>query len=233
MFSVAKPALALLLAVSAFAAAAELKPASAIYTVIRDGKAIGDAKYTLSENPDGTWALRSEMHGTSGMARLVGLDVREESTFRWNAGRIESLRYDYRQEATFKNTNKRIEFDHGAGRAHSRDGKAAFDYAIPPDALDRTNLTLVLGAAAANGRHDLTVPVAGRDHVEPQHFALKAEETIQVPAGSFKSVRYERDDMPGKARSWYAPASGLLPLRFEKAQGDGSVIALELKQKQG
>ena len=227
-----KLALGLLLSLSTFATqAADLKPASAVYTVVRDGKPIGDANYTLSANPDGTWTLRSEMQGTSGTARLVGLNIREESTFRWNGGKIESIRYDYKQEATFKSSIKRIDFDQAAKQAHSRDGKATFDYAIPPDALDRTNLTLVLGAAAATGRHDLTLPVAGRDHVESQHFVVKGEETIQIPAGSFKTVRYERDDMPGKARSWYSPSTGILPLRFEKAQGDGSVIALELKQR--
>ncbi len=227
-----KLALAFLFAFSACAAqAADLKPASAVYTVVRDGKPIGDANYTLSSNPDGTWTLRSEMQGTSGTARLVGLNIREESTFRWNGGKVESIRYDYKQEATFKSSVKRIDFDHAAKQAHSRDGKSNFDYAIPANALDRTNLTLVLGAAAASGQRDLTVPVAGRDHVESQHFAVKGEETIEIPAGSFKTVRYERDDMPGKARSWYAPSAGILPLRFEKAQGDGSVIALELKQR--
>lgn len=227
-----KSAFAFFLAAGAVAAhASDLKPASAVYTVIRDGKEIGDATYTLAANPDGTWTLRSQMHGTSGMARLVGLDVREESTFRWNGGKVESIRYDYKQEATFKNSSKRIDFDHAAQQAHSRDGKATFDYAIPADALDRTNLTLVLGAAAASGQRNLTLPVAGRDHVEPQHFVVKGEEALQVPAGNFKTLRYERDDMPGKARSWYAPSTGILPLRFEKAQGDGSVIALELKQR--
>jgi hypothetical protein len=228
-----KFAFGFLLAVSSFSAthAADLKPASAVYTVSRDGKTIGDANYTLSANPDGTWTLRSEMRGTSGTARLIGLNVHEESTFRWNGGKIESIRYDYKQDATFKSSIKSIDFDRTAKQAHSRDGKATFDYVIPPDALDRTNLTLVLGAAAASGQHELTLPVAGRDHIESQHFAVKGEETIQVPAGSFKTVRFERDDMPGKARSWYAPSTGILPLRFEKAQGDGSVIALELKQR--
>ncbi|MBS0590508.1 MAG: DUF3108 domain-containing protein [Proteobacteria bacterium] len=225
-------AFGIFLATATFAAhAADLAPANATYSVVRDGKVIGDAKYSLAANADGTWTLRSEMHGTSGVARLVGLDVREESTFRWNGGKVESLRYDYRQQATFKNTIKHIDFDRAGKQAHSRDGKSAFDYAIPADALDRTNLTLVLGAAAANGQRDLTLPVAGRDHLEPQHFLVKGEETISVPAGSFKTWRYERDDMPGKARSWYSPATGLLPVRFEKAQGDGSVIALELKQR--
>lgn len=227
-----KFAIGFLLALSTVAAhAADLKATSAVYTVIRDGKAIGDASYTLSANPDGSWTLRSEMKGTSGTARLVGLNIHEESTFRWNGGKVQSLRYDFKQDATFKSSVKHIDFDHAAKQAHSRDGKSNSDYAIPADALDRTNLTLVLGAAAASGKRDLTLPVAGRDHIESQHFAVKGEETIQVPAGSFKTLRYERDDMPGKARSWYSPATGVLPIRFEKAQGDGSVIALELKER--
>ena len=58
------------------AQAAPLKPMSATYTVVRDGKPIGDATYALVANPDGTWTLRSQTHGSAGMARLLGLESR-------------------------------------------------------------------------------------------------------------------------------------------------------------
>lgn len=210
--------------------ASELKPTTASYTVTRDGKAVGDSTYTLAANADGTWTLRSQTHGTSGMARLAGLDVREESTFNWRNDRAVGLRYDYRQDATFKHSAQTIDFDHAAKQARVKDSKGNFDYAIPDGAMDRSSLYLVLGHAAASGVKDVTVPVAGRDHVEQQHFSARAEESIDVPAGKFKAIAFERVDMAGKARSWYSPSS-LLPLRIEKAQGDGSVIVLELKQK--
>lgn len=210
-------------------AAASLHPMSATYSVVRDGKAVGDATYTLASNPDGTWTLRSETHGTAGMARLAGLDVREESTFRWQDGRIEGISYDYRQDATFKHKSRRIDFD---GReAHVSEGKEHFDYPVPQGAMDRSSVALALGQTLAAGKRETTLPVAVRDHVEQQHFVVAGEETISVPAGSFKAARFERVDVPGKARSWYAPNVTTLPLRVEQTQNDGSVIVLELKPR--
>lgn len=220
----------LLCTLSAGASAAGLKPMTAAYSVTRDGKNVGDSTYALSSNPDGSWTLRSQTHGTSGMARLAGLDVREESTFDWRGDSAAGLRYDYRQDATFKHSAQTIDFDRAAKQAHVRDSKGNFDYAIPDGAMDRSSLYVVLGHAAANGVHDITLPVAGRDHVEQQHFRANGEETVDVPAGKFKAIVFERIDMPGKGRSWYSPTS-LLPLRIEKTQGDGSVIVLELKQR--
>jgi len=219
----------LLLVSSLGVQAAELKPMTVAYSVMRDGKAVGEASYSLAANADGTWTLRSQTHGTAGMARLAGLDVREESVFDWRSDHAVGLRYDYRQDATFKHSAQTIEFDRAAKHARVKDSKGNFDYPIPDGAMDRASLYLVLGHAAANGVKDVTVAVAGRDHLEQQHFVAHGEETIEIPAGKFKAVAFERVDMPGKARSWYSPSS-LLPLRIEKTQGDGSTILLELKR---
>ena len=222
------PLAAASLGVAAHAAA--LKPVTATYTVVRDGKPVGDSTYSLAANPDGSWTLRSETHGTSGMARLAGLDVREESTFNWRNDSAAGIRYDYRQDATFKHSSQTIDFDQAGGHARVKDNKGQFEYAIPQGAMDRASLYLVLGHAAATGNRDLTVAVAGRDHVEQQHFVAQAEEDISVPAGKFKATAFERVDMRGKARTWYSTAS-TLPLRIEKTQGDGSTIVLELKSR--
>jgi hypothetical protein len=209
--------------------AANLHPMSATYNVLRDGKAVGDAIYTLQSNSDGTWTLRSETHGTAGMARLAGLDVREESTFRWQDGRIDGVSYDYRQDAAFKHKSRRIDFDGRA--AHVSEGKDHFDYPVQPGTMDRSSVALALGQTLADGKREATLPVAVRDRVEQQHFVVAGEETITVPAGSFKAARFERTDQPGKARSWYATNVTTLPVRVEQKQGDGSMIVLELKQK--
>ncbi len=210
-------------------AASSLHPMNATYSVLRDGKAVGDATYALQNNSDGTWTLRSETHGTAGMARLAGLDVREESTFRWQDGRIDGVSYDYRQDAAFKHKTRRIDFDRG--EAHVQEGKEHHDYSVPPGTMDRSSVALMLGQTLAAGHREATLPVAVRDRVEQQRFVVAGEETITVPAGSFKAARFERTDMPGKARSWYATNVTTLPLRVEQTQGDGSVIVLELKQR--
>ena len=209
--------------------AANLQPMSATYSVMRDGKPIGDANYSLAANPDGTWTLHSQTRGSAGMARLLGLDVREESTFRWADGKPQGLHYDYKQDAAIKSKRREIDFDWRTAQARVRDNGKSFTYAIPQGTIDRSTVAVALGQAVAAGAHDAALPVAAKDHVEQQTFATRGEEKISVPAGSFNAVRVERTDVSGKARSWYAPSVTALPLRVEQLQGDGSMIVMELK----
>ncbi|MFT3792626.1 MAG: DUF3108 domain-containing protein [Rudaea sp.] len=209
--------------------AEELKPANAVYTVTRDGSAIGDSNFSLKQNGDGTWTLVSETKGTSGKARLLGIDVREESVFRWNGGKPQSVVYDYRQSSMIKSRTRHIEFDAGARQAHSQENKDRFTYPTPPGTTDRGALQLLLAAAVVDGAHEISVPVAVRDRVEQQRYVVANRETVQVPAGSFAATRVERGD--GKAVNWYAPSVGLLPVKVQQISGDGSTVVLELKQK--
>ena len=219
-----------LLACAGIAGARNLQPMSATYSVARDGKPIGDANYTLVANPDGTWTLRSQTHGSAGMAKLLGLDVREESTFRWSDGRPQGLHYDYKQDAAIKSKRREIDFDWNANEARVRDNGKNFAYAIPRGTIDRSTVAVALGQAVAAGAREAMLPVAAKDHVEQQTFAARGEEKINVPAGSFDAVRVERTDAAGKARSWYAPTVTTLPIRVEQTQGDGSMIVMELRK---
>lgn len=211
-------------------AASELKPQHAVYAVMRNGKAVGDANYSLGRNPDGSWTLQSVTKGSAGMAKLFGLDVREESTFRWDDGAPQGVRYDYRQDAAIKHRQRTIEFDWRAREAHVSDNGKQFRYAIEPGTIDRSTVAVQIGLLLAAGAHDATLSVAQKDHLEQQRFEARGEETIDVPAGSFKALRMERTDASGKARSWYAPGVSTLPLRVEQVQGDGSTIVMELKR---
>lgn len=225
-----KIALGFLLVLTAGAAqATELKQANAVYTVTRDGSAIGDSNFSLKQNSDGTWTLTSETKGTSGKARLLGIDVREESVFRWNGGKPQSVVYDYHQNSMIKSRTRHIEFDAAAQQAHSQENKDRFTYATPPGTTDRSTLQLLLAAAVAEGKNEITAPVAVRDRAEEQRYTVAKNETVQVPAGSFSATRVERTD--GKAINWYAANVGLLPVKVQQISGDGSTVVLELKQK--
>ena len=210
-------------------AAPTLKPEHAAYSVLRDGKAIGEASYTLSANPDGSFVLRSETRGSAGMAKLLGLDVREESVFNVHDRTLQGLRYDYRQDAAIKHKQRHMDFDWPAGLVRVRDNGKNFQYAVVPGCIDRSAVAVALGLAVADGAKAITLPVAVRDRVEQQHYAVRGEEKIQLAQGSFITIVVERTDTKGKAKSWYAPSLGVLPVRVQQQQRDGSVILMERK----
>jgi hypothetical protein len=221
--------IASLLALSASAFAdATLKPETATYTVTRDGKAIGTATYSLAANADGTWTLHSETRGTGGMAKLLGLDVREDSVFGLRDGKLQGLRYDNRQDAAIKHKRRSIDFDANAGQIHVRDNGKDFQYALVDGAIDRSAVAVALGLALADGATSATLPVAVKDRVEMQRYTVHGGAVINLPDGRHEATEIDRADAPGKVmKSWYA--QDLLPVRVEQPQHDGKAIVMERK----
>lgn len=218
-----------LLAAPALVFGAALKPEQANYAVSRNGKVIGTAAYSLGANADGTWTLHSETRGTGGMAKLLGLDVREDSTFALRDGRLQGLHYAYAQDAAIRHKRRRIDFDWNAQQIRVRDSGKDFRYATQPGAIDRSSVAVALGLALADGAKSVTLPVAVRDRVQMQQYAVRGGSVIDLPGGRHAATEIDRTDAPGKAKSWYAPGAGALPLRVEQVQHDGSIIVMERK----
>lgn len=216
--------LALLLPLAATAAP---KPFAATYHVSRNGKPVGETTMTLLERGDGTWTLTSQTKGTAGMARMLGLDVKEESQFRWKDGKPEGVAYDFRQDATFKSKERHTDFDWKEGEVRVVDNKEQFRYAIKPGTMDRHSVGVALVQALSGEAKETTLTVATKDHLESQRFTVAANEDVSVPAGKYAAKRVDRVDMANKGRSWVA-AEVPAPVKVEQVQGDGGTIVMEL-----
>jgi len=204
-----------------------LKPFVAVYDVKRGGKVIGQATMTLRPAGEQQWTLLTETRGTAGMAKLLGLDVREESQFRVDGDdRLQSISYSYRQDATLKSKQRRIEFDWAAKEARVTEKDELFRYAVQPGTIDRHVVVIALGRGQS--RAENLIPVASKEAVEQQQFQRHDAESVDVPAGRFPAVRFERTDKPGKGSSWYTP-SLIAPLQIEQVQKDGNNIVMQLK----
>lgn len=209
------------------AASEPLKPFVASYDVKRGGKVIGEATMTLSDNGDRQWTLVTETRGTAGMARLLGLDVREASEFvvdRQSA--LQSTNYRYKQDATLRSKQRRIEFDWQANEARVTDKDELFRYSLQAGSIDRQVVAVALGRSQRLENN--TFPVAAKEGIENQRFERRETRSLNLPAGRYDATRFERTDKPNKGSSWYAP--GLLaPLQIEQLQKDGNTIVMELK----
>ncbi|HEX7112879.1 MAG TPA: DUF3108 domain-containing protein [Mizugakiibacter sp.] len=211
--------------VAATAAAAPLPAFTARYQVERDGAAIGEATVSLRTDGDGRWVYRTETKGTNGLAALLGLSALEVSTLRWSAdGRPQSLDYRYDQQGGFKQRSRTAHFDWQAGRIAVQEGKGRWDYATAPGAVDRHAATLAIAAALRTGAKQIAVPVAVKDRIEVQHFAVAGSEPVQVPAGSFTAERVERRDDGKTVHSWYVPKR--FPVPVEVGGNDGITLKL-------
>jgi hypothetical protein len=210
-------------------------PFSAEYVASRNGEAVGRTTLALSDNGDGTFTLRSDTRGTSGLAKLAGIHVVETSHFRWRDGRPEAIDYDYRQESALKDRTRHAEF--ASGEARVEEGGKTFRYAIVPGLVDRHAVTLAIANDLRRGATAFDYKVAVKDRVEDMRYERVGEESVEVPAGTFEATLMRRVGEPGSdrkrvARSWFAEKLGWLPVEIEQTdKKDTITLKLEAVPK--
>ena len=225
---------AALLAFAAPALAAEaIKPFHAEYATLRNGDEVGRTMLDFGDNGDGSWTLRSETRGTSGLAKLAGIHIVETSRFRWKDGHPEALVYDYRQEGAFKERTRHADFDWDAREVRVSEGGKTFRYPIADGIIDRQAVTLALAADLVRNADAFDYEVAVKDRIEPIRYLRGAVETLKVPAGEYKAQLMQRDGEPGTdrkrvARSWFAESLGWLPVQIEQTEKKGDTVTLRL-----
>lgn len=226
-------ALAVCASAPAFAADSTIKPFHADYATLRNGSDVGRTTLDLADNGDGSWTLRSETRGTSGLAKIAGIHIVETSRFRWKDGRPEALAYDYKQEGAFKQRTRHADFDWKAGKVRVNEGGEDFGYATAPGLIDRQSVTLALASDLMRGASTFDYKVAVKDRIEDMRYTRGASETLTVPAGEFKATLMQRDGEPGAdrkrvARSWFAGSIGWLPVQIEQTEKKGDTVTLKL-----
>jgi hypothetical protein len=216
---------------AAIADDAPLAPFHAEYDALRNGDALGKTTLELSDNRDGTWTLRSETRGTSGLAKLAGIHIVETSRFRWHEGRPEAIEYSYKQDSAIKNRTRHASFANG--EVAVEEGGQTFRYAIVPGLIDRHAVTLAIATDLKRNAQAFDYKVAVKDHVEDMRYERGGNETLDVPAGKFETVLMRRVGEPGSdrkrvARSWFSEKLGWLPVEIEQSEKKGDTITLKL-----
>jgi len=215
----------------ALADEAPLAPFRAEYDALRNGDALGKTTLELSDNRDGTWTLRSETRGTSGLAKLAGIHIVETSRFRWHDGRPEAIEYSYKQDSAIKNRTRHASFANG--EVEVEEGGQTFRYAIVPGLIDRHAVTLAIATDLKRNVQAFDYKVAVKDRVEDMRYERGGNETLDVPAGKFDTVLMRRVGEPGTdrkrvARSWFSEKLGWLPVEIEQSEKKGDTITLKL-----
>ncbi|HEX6612585.1 MAG TPA: DUF3108 domain-containing protein [Rhodanobacteraceae bacterium] len=217
-------AAALLLTAGAFAA--PLPAFTAHYQLLKDGSPIGEATMTLSHSGEHAWTFVTDSKGTSGLAAMLGINAKETSSFRWKGDLPQGLSYDYSMDAAFKHKQRNVRFD-WAGNTITVNDKGEHRFAAQPGALERHTVVLAIAAGLKDGKHRFELPVAVRDRIQTQQFAVKGTGPVSVPAGSYPdAVQVVRTD-GGAFEGWFVP--GKLPVPVEVSQHDNGDFTMKLE----
>lgn len=215
---------AFLLLFAGSALAAPLPAFVARYQLSKDGAPIGEATMTLQSSGGNAWTFTTASKGTEGLAALMSANIQETSRFRWKDSSPEGLAYDYAMDAAIKHKERHVRFDWSANTI-SVDDEGQHRFAAQPGAMERHTAILAIAAGLRDGKREFDLPVAVRDHVEVQHYAVQGKQRVQVPVGDFDATHVVRKGSGG-FEAWFASK---YPVPVQVAQNDGGELMMKLE----
>jgi len=221
-------AFAVALACGAVAAAEPKLPELQLrYAAVWSGMNLGEIVVTLKpEGGPDCYRYESRTHPV-GLVRMFYGKPRETSDFCVSGGNVVPKRFSYDARDGFT-----LDFDPASGKVKDGTGRVRD---IPASAQDRFGLqqAVRLWVIANESREDpgsVEFAMVDEDRVRVYRFAITARERIEIPAGTFDTVKVERVDSPKRiSRYWIAPERGWMPIKVESGK-DGKVqLRMELK----
>lgn len=224
-------ALAWLLALAAGAALASPLPDFEVqYSLRYEDVRVGEAVYRLARQGDSyLYESRSRPVGIAAWFRKDR--VQEHSQWVWHEERIRPLQYLYRRTGGRSDRDAELIFDWDALQVENRVEGHPWQMDIPPHALDKMVVTLVLMHDLARGLRDVEYAIADGGKLKTYRFKVVGEERVETPAGSFDTLKLERmrDDNKRYTALWCAPELHYLPVKLLQREDDDRIITSELR----
>ena len=167
--------------------------------------------------------------------RTVLLRVEEESRMHLGEdGSLTPIDYAYRQSGIGGGRERLLAFDWAAGEVR-RSGDKQRVQPLGSGFLDPVSWQLALRRDVSSGALGVgeVVEYSITDGGEPKTYAIKLRgtESVDLPCGTFETVRLERifdPEDPRETRIWLAPELGYMLVRLEAVDDSGRALRLEL-----
>ena len=204
----------LLFALSFASAAAELKPFTANYEVVKFDLRLGDIKVKLE--PRENRFIYSKESRTRGLAALFRDEkVMEKSALLLSKKGLRVLDYDYRLARGNEIRENSFRFE-AADKVTGVYKNKPFSIQVPPGTLDRSSIELALMQDVGPDTRRLSYSVVEKDQLKTYDFQFQGEQTVETPAGSFRCYDYKVVRSSGKRSTTLclAPTLNNLPVKI-------------------
>jgi len=223
--------LLLLLSATTGVAASPLPDFKATYELSRGSMKIGNSTIELSNGRNGSytyksrswpvrwvaWFLKDKLYETS-KGQITGTGVRPDS-------------YHYQRTGGSREREAKLAFDWAAGVVENNVEDSRWKMDIPAGTIDKLVSQLGMMLALANGQTEITFNVADGGKLKDYRFRVIGEETLELPAGTFDTVKITRlrDDNKRETLIWCAPELHYLPVRIWQREKDDSEYQSDLE----
>lgn len=216
------------------AAAAELKPFTATYSISTTGFHLGTARIQLEALADDRWSYRFEPAPRALIRPLAParLKLTLQSVFRIQNGQLfpESFIAD---DGTSNNSKgQHLVFDWAAGRVRGTVEREPVDVPTQPGLLDEVSVQVALMHALLSGRTPEGFLMLDEDRVKDYLYTTEGKERLKTDVGEYDTVifRSSRPDSSKGTWFWCAPELGYLPLKIERRDGKDVQMTMRMEQ---
>jgi len=204
------------------------------YRIARGPLTLGTSTTTLAAVAEG-WEYRTVARA-QGLARmLVDGAATERSVLQATA---DGLRLQLYHSSKHDGEEARVRMDWAVNQAlvHNADGSSVVDDVAAGTSDPHAAILNVMIALARDGDGIPSFDMIDDDgDITRLHFERQGEERIEVPFGTFDTIKVERvrEDKDRRLIAWFAPALDWLPVRVRQIRDGSTVARMELRRLNG
>jgi len=233
MLSTDRTRAGLLLATALLAATADaaLPEFEASYELKRGGLPVGNTMLTLSREADGRYRYESHSWPLSWVSWIRRDRLQESSLGFLDKSGVRPLEYNYERSGSGRERKALLLFDWDNMRVENQVNDSRWSMDITAGTLDKLTSQLGMILALHRGETDVTFDVADGGRLKEYRYRVLEEETLEVPAGTFTSLKIARlrENSQYETYIWCAPALEYIPVRIWQSAPDGTEYQSDLE----
>jgi hypothetical protein len=192
---------------------------------------IGTASITLQTDPQGHYLYEFRSWPNRLFSWIVDKELTESSRGTLTPGGIRPDQYHY-QRSGGRARAANLSFDWQSMSVENHVAGSHWQMAVPAGTLDKLATQLAMMIALGEGRRDVTFTVADGGTLKEYRYLVIGEETLDLPAGRFNTVKVTklRKDMDQETIIWFAPQLHYLPVRIWRRDSNDEEYRSDLEE---
>jgi Protein of unknown function (DUF3108) len=212
--------------------AAQLPDFSASYELRLGSLRIGTSSIRLENRADGSYLYESSSTPTPLVSWLLKDKLHETSIGTLTDNGVRPDEYHYSRSGGRKERQAELRFDWKSMTVSNQVEDNRWTMDIPAGTLDKLATQLAMMLALRAGETDISFNIADDGKLKDYRFRVVGEETLELPAGTFKTVKIikVRENRNRETFIWCAPALNYLPVRIWQREKDDAEYESELAE---
>lgn len=201
------------------------------YELTRGSLKIGNSTIELSSDRNGAYTYTSRSQPVRWVSWFLKDKLNETSRGIITEAGIRPDYYHYQRTGGSREREAKLAFDWERMVVENNVEDSPWEMSIPAGTIDKLVSQLAMMHALASGKQDITFNVADGGKLKEYRFKVVDEETLELPAGRFETIKITmlRDNNKRETYIWCAPALHYLPVRIWQREKDDSEYQSDLE----